>query len=161
MPIYEYRCGACGHYLDALQKMSDAPLRKCPECGKSRLRRLVSAPQFRLKGSGWYETDFKGDSEKKRNLVGHEQAGNLGKPLLDLGDLFVVVIDKHETVGADIQCAGNALQAFHFRIPADFKTGDVFPLQHHGIMVVEHVKHIFRIVLACNGKEESAVIQIH
>jgi putative FmdB family regulatory protein len=70
MPIYEYRCAACGHYLDALQKMSDAPLRKCPECGKSRLKRLVSAPQFRLKGSGWYETDFKGDSEKKRNLVG-------------------------------------------------------------------------------------------
>src|SRR6185295_17843539 len=69
MPIYEYRCGACGHYLDALQKMSDAPLRKCPECGKSRLRRLVSAPQFRLKGTGWYETDFKGDKDKKRNLL--------------------------------------------------------------------------------------------
>ena len=70
MPIYEYRCAACGHYLDALQKMTDAPLRKCPECGKSRLQRLVSAPQFRLKGSGWYETDFKGENEKKRNLVG-------------------------------------------------------------------------------------------
>jgi len=69
MPIYEYRCAACGHYLDALQKMSEAPLRKCPECGKSRLRRLVSAPTFRLKGSGWYETDFKGDKDKKRNLV--------------------------------------------------------------------------------------------
>ena len=69
MPIYEYRCGACGHYLDALQKMSDSPLRKCPECGKSRLRRLVSAPQFRLKGTGWYETDFKGDKDKKRNLL--------------------------------------------------------------------------------------------
>ena len=69
MPIYEYRCAACGHYLDALQKMSDAPMRKCPECGKSRLQRLVSAPQFRLKGSGWYETDFKGDKDKKRNLV--------------------------------------------------------------------------------------------
>lgn len=69
MPIYEYLCGACGAHTDALQKMSDAPLRKCPECGKSRLRRLVSAPQFRLKGGGWYETDFKGDSEKKRNLV--------------------------------------------------------------------------------------------
>jgi putative FmdB family regulatory protein len=69
MPIYEYRCGACGHYLDALQKMSDTPLRKCPECGKSQLRRLVSAPQFRLKGTGWYETDFKGDKDKKRNLV--------------------------------------------------------------------------------------------
>ena len=69
MPIYEYRCAACSHYLDALQKMSDAPLRKCPECGKSQLRRLVSAPSFRLKGSGWYETDFKGDKDKKRNLV--------------------------------------------------------------------------------------------
>jgi putative FmdB family regulatory protein len=69
MPIYEYRCAACGHYLEALQKMSEAPLRKCPDCGKSQLRRLVSAPQFRLKGSGWYETDFKGDKEPKRNLL--------------------------------------------------------------------------------------------
>jgi putative FmdB family regulatory protein len=69
MPIYEYRCGACGHELEALQKMSDGPLRKCPDCGKSQLRRLVSAPSFRLKGGGWYETDFKGDGEKKRNLV--------------------------------------------------------------------------------------------
>ena len=69
MPIYEYRCGACGHQLEALQKMNDGPLRKCPECGKSQLRRLVSAPSFRLKGGGWYETDFKGNGEKKRNLV--------------------------------------------------------------------------------------------
>jgi putative FmdB family regulatory protein len=69
MPIYEYRCGACGHHLEALQKMTDSPLRKCPECGKSQLKRLVSASQFRLKGSGWYETDFKNDKEKKRNLV--------------------------------------------------------------------------------------------
>jgi putative FmdB family regulatory protein len=69
MPIYEYRCSACGHYLEALQKMTDAPLRKCPDCGKSQLKRLVSAPQFRLKGSGWYETDFKNKDEKKRNLV--------------------------------------------------------------------------------------------
>ena len=73
MPIYEYRCGACGHHLEALQKMTEAPLRKCPECGKSQLRRLVSAPQFRLKGSGWYETDFKNKNETKRNLV--ERAG--------------------------------------------------------------------------------------
>ena len=69
MPIYEYRCGACGHHLEALQKMSESPLRKCPECGKSQLKRLVSASRFRLKGSGWYETDFKNDKEKKRNLV--------------------------------------------------------------------------------------------
>jgi putative FmdB family regulatory protein len=73
MPIYEYRCGACGHQLEALQKMNDGPLRKCPDCGKSQLRRLVSAPSFRLKGGGWYETDFKGNGEKKRNLV--ENAG--------------------------------------------------------------------------------------
>ena len=71
MPIYEYRCSACGHHLEALQKMAEAPLRKCPECGKSQLKRLVSAPQFRLKGSGWYETDFKNKSETKRNLVEH------------------------------------------------------------------------------------------
>jgi putative FmdB family regulatory protein len=69
MPIYEYRCGACGHHLEALQKMTDSPLRKCPECGKSQLKRLVSASQFRLKGSGWYETDFKKKDETKRNLV--------------------------------------------------------------------------------------------
>jgi putative FmdB family regulatory protein len=74
MPIYEYRCGACGHHLEALQKMSEAPLRKCPDCGKAQLRRLVSAPQFRLKGEGWYETDFKNKNEVKRNLVGGEAA---------------------------------------------------------------------------------------
>ena len=76
MPIYEYRCGACGHHLEALQRMTEAPLRKCPECGKSQLKRLVSAPQFRLKGSGWYETDFKDKNEKKRNLV--EKGGTEG-----------------------------------------------------------------------------------
>jgi putative FmdB family regulatory protein len=74
MPIYEYRCNACGHDLEVLQKMSDAPLRKCPDCGKSQLRRLVSASRFRLKGSGWYETDFKNKDEKKRNLLGSESS---------------------------------------------------------------------------------------
>jgi putative FmdB family regulatory protein len=74
MPIYEYRCGACGHHLEALQKLSEGPLRKCPDCGKSQLRRLMSAPQFRLKGEGWYETDFKNKNETKRNLVGAESA---------------------------------------------------------------------------------------
>jgi putative FmdB family regulatory protein len=70
MPIYEYRCDACGHELDALQKLSDDPLRDCPECSAAALRRLMSAPSFRLKGSGWYETDFKSDKETKRNLAG-------------------------------------------------------------------------------------------
>jgi putative FmdB family regulatory protein len=66
MPIYEYRCNACGHELEKLQRMSEEPLRDCPECGKPELRRLVSAAGFRLKGGGWYETDFKKDG--KRNL---------------------------------------------------------------------------------------------
>lgn len=69
MPFYEYQCKSCGHDLEAMQKISDSPLRKCPQCGKSQLQRLMSAPVFRLKGGGWYETDFKGDQDNKRNLA--------------------------------------------------------------------------------------------
>ncbi|MFO1502452.1 MAG: FmdB family zinc ribbon protein [Steroidobacteraceae bacterium] len=69
MPFYEYQCQACGAQVEVMQKITDAPLKKCPECGKSRLVKLVSAPVFRLKGGGWYETDFKTDKDKKRNLV--------------------------------------------------------------------------------------------
>jgi putative FmdB family regulatory protein len=65
MPIYEYVCQKCGHELEALQKLTDGPLRKCPACGALRLKRLVSAPQFRLKGTGWYETDFKNGNKKR------------------------------------------------------------------------------------------------
>lgn len=67
MPIYEYRCQSCAHELERLQKMSDDPLVDCPACGQPALKKLVSAAGFRLKGSGWYETDFKKD--RKRNLV--------------------------------------------------------------------------------------------
>ena len=70
MPFYEYQCKACGAEVEALQKITDAPLKKCPECGKNQLAKLVSAPVFRLKGAGWYETDFKTDKDNKRNLVG-------------------------------------------------------------------------------------------
>jgi putative FmdB family regulatory protein len=69
MPFYEYQCKSCGHELEAMQKVSDAPLKKCPDCGKPQLTRLMSAPVFRLKGGGWYETDFKGDKENQRNLA--------------------------------------------------------------------------------------------
>jgi len=69
MPIYEYRCDSCGHEFDALQKLSDERLKDCPACEAVALRRLVSAPSFRLKGAGWYETDFKSDKETKRNLA--------------------------------------------------------------------------------------------
>jgi len=74
MPFYEYQCQACGAQVEVLQKITDAPLKKCPECGKSRLTKLVSAPVFRLKGGGWYETDFKTDKDKKRNLVESEKS---------------------------------------------------------------------------------------
>ncbi len=69
MPFYEYQCKNCGHTLEAMQKINDSPLRKCPHCGKSQLTRLMSAPVFRLKGGGWYETDFKGDQDHKKNLA--------------------------------------------------------------------------------------------
>ncbi|AJX32674.1 FmdB family zinc ribbon protein [Burkholderia oklahomensis] len=62
MPIYAYRCEACGHAKDVLQKMSDAPLSQCPECGKDAFRKQVTAAGFQLKGSGWYVTDFRGGS---------------------------------------------------------------------------------------------------
>jgi putative FmdB family regulatory protein len=73
MPFYEYECPHCGYDEEVLQKITDAPLTKCPNCGKKGLRKLMSAPVFRLKGSGWYETDFKSDKENKRNLAGPEK----------------------------------------------------------------------------------------
>lgn len=74
MPIYEYECRDCGHVFDALQKMSDAVLKECPDCGKPELRKLLSAPNFRLKGGGWYETDFK--DKNQRNLAGDSNAAS-------------------------------------------------------------------------------------
>jgi len=67
MPFYEYQCSKCGHEEEVLQKVSDKPLTKCPECGKSTMNKMVSAAAFRLKGGGWYETDFKGG--KKKNIA--------------------------------------------------------------------------------------------
>lgn len=68
MPIYEYQCRECGEEIEVLQKISDPPLTECPACGKSALKKKVSAAAFRLKGGGWYETDFK--TGNKKNLVG-------------------------------------------------------------------------------------------
>jgi putative FmdB family regulatory protein len=73
MPFYEYECSHCRYYSEVLQKISDKPLKKCPSCGKSTFKKLISAPVFRLKGSGWYETDFKGDKDNKRNLAGTDK----------------------------------------------------------------------------------------
>ena len=77
MPIYEYQCQSCQHQLEVLRKISDEPLVTCPECGKDSLRKKVSAAAFRLKGGGWYETDFKtGD---KKNLAGSADAAGAAK----------------------------------------------------------------------------------
>ncbi|MCX7563821.1 zinc ribbon domain-containing protein [Xanthomonadaceae bacterium XH05] len=75
MPIYAFRCEQCGHEFDRLQKLSDPDPDTCPECAKPTIRRKLSAPQFRLAGSGWYETDFKKDSDRKRNLAGGVEGG--------------------------------------------------------------------------------------
>ncbi len=72
MPIYGYACKICDHTLDALQKIADDPLVECPACGEPGLKRQLSAPRFRLKGQGWYETDFKSDNQ--RNLAGQKEA---------------------------------------------------------------------------------------
>jgi putative FmdB family regulatory protein len=74
MPFYEYQCSNCGHSLEAMQKISDPALKKCPSCGKAQLQKLMSAPVFRLKGGGWYETDFKSDQDSKRNLAERPEA---------------------------------------------------------------------------------------
>ena len=69
MPIYAFECGSCGHAFDRLQRLADPDPDTCPQCGAQQIRRQLTAPQFRLAGSGWYETDFKKDGDKKRNLA--------------------------------------------------------------------------------------------
>jgi putative FmdB family regulatory protein len=73
MPFYEYECSNCRYYTEVLQRITDKPLKKCPSCGKNTFKKLISAPVFRLKGSGWYETDFKTDKDNKRNLAGADK----------------------------------------------------------------------------------------
>ncbi len=78
MPIYAFACTACGHRFDRLQKLSDPDPDACPHCGSAAVQRQVTAPNFRLSGSGWYETDFKKDGDRKRNLAG--EGGEGAKP---------------------------------------------------------------------------------
>jgi len=75
MPIYEYRCSACGFQSEYLQKLSDPPLADCPECGKGRFSKMVTAAGFHLKGSGWYATDFKGGGSTKSATPGADGGG--------------------------------------------------------------------------------------
>lgn len=75
MPIYEYRCGACGHELEVLQKLSEPPLSDCPHCHKPSLNKLISAVGFQLKGSGWYATDFKSSGKPAEKANGKNSDG--------------------------------------------------------------------------------------
>jgi len=107
MPIYEYRCQSCGHELEKLQRLNDPVLTDCPECGKKKLRRLISAAGFRLKGAGWYETDFK--QGNKRNLAeshreGGESAKSSEKSAVNGGG-------KAESPGAKSESTGKAAPA--------------------------------------------------
>ena len=79
MPIYEYVCSECGHALEALQKISDTPLQTCPACEKDALKKKISAPGFRLSGSGWYETDFKSTNQKNLSKGDSADSGSSGK----------------------------------------------------------------------------------
>ncbi|MEO8005251.1 MAG: zinc ribbon domain-containing protein [Betaproteobacteria bacterium] len=83
MPIYEYQCSSCGHKKEALQKLSDAPLKDCPACGKPSLTKLISAAGFQLKGSGWYVTDFKGGKSGKSDS---EKSGSQAASDSKIGD---------------------------------------------------------------------------
>src|ERR1700683_1884845 len=97
MPFYEYECANCKYYTEIMQKVSEAPLKKCPSCGKSTMKKLVSAPVFRLKGAGWYETDFKSDKEGKRNLAEKEKEPQPEK--------------KEEAKGAEVKAADKSSDA--------------------------------------------------
>jgi putative FmdB family regulatory protein len=100
MPIYEYQCESCGREVEKLQRLSDAPLRDCPDCGEAGLKRLISAAGFRLKGGGWYETDFKKDG--KRNLHdGGKAAGSAGSESADPKPAAKPVESKKPAAGAN------------------------------------------------------------
>jgi putative FmdB family regulatory protein len=98
MPFYEYQCNNCGHTLEAMQKITDGPLKKCPHCGKPQLQKLMSAPVFRLKGGGWYETDFKSDQDNKRNLADRPDAD---APKEEKKDKTEVAASKDAPVSAE------------------------------------------------------------
>ncbi len=104
MPIYEFECTACGHRFDELMRLSDPEPAVCPSCGAPQVRKRLSAPQFRLAGGGWYETDFKKDGDSKRNLAG------------DAGDAKPAEAKTGETKPADSKPSESK--------PADSKSGD-------------------------------------
>ncbi len=86
MPIYEYRCQSCGHEFESMQKMSEPRLTDCPECGKAELKKMVSAAGFKLKGTGWYETDFKNSGKAGKKETSAKPAEKKAAPKKSSGD---------------------------------------------------------------------------
>ena len=108
MPIYGFECDACGHRFDRLQKLSDADPSVCPECGAEQLRRQLTAPSFRLSGSGWYETDFKKDGDKKRNLTDKGDGAPVESKTESKGDVGAASDAKSATAEAKVSTGGDA-----------------------------------------------------
>ena len=106
MPIYEYQCPSCGHEMEALRKISDAPLTDCPACGSNELKKKVSAAAFRLKGGGWYETDFK-TGDNKKNIAGDKKADSSSGNTADSGSTAAAGSDKKST-GSDSKTGSSA-----------------------------------------------------
>lgn len=110
MPFYEYECSNCKFYVETLQKISDEPLKKCPSCKKQTLKKLISAPVFRLKGAGWYETDFKSEGEDKRNIADREEPADTAedsKPAADSSDTKAEKSDKKVEAKAEVKTAAS------------------------------------------------------
>ena len=114
MPFYEYECQACKFYTEVMQRITDAPLTRCPSCGKRTLKKLVSAPAFRLKGGGWYETDFKSEKENKRNLVGADKEESKADVKAQASDVKPAAPEAKDSKAADSK-------------PADSKPADSKP----------------------------------
>jgi putative FmdB family regulatory protein len=103
MPFYEYECPKCGHHEEVLQAIGEKPLTKCPSCKKNGLKKLVSAPVFRLKGSGWYETDFKSDKDNKRNLAGADKEEPKAEAKTDTKAEATPEAAKSDSAKADVE----------------------------------------------------------
>ncbi|MDP1931207.1 MAG: zinc ribbon domain-containing protein [Gammaproteobacteria bacterium] len=104
MPIYEYQCGDCGHRMEALQKISDAPLLDCPACHASGLVKLVSASSFRLKGGGWYETDFKTGAKRH----GTQEPSGDGVAVSTATKPEVAAVSSKESAGSAVGAAAGS-----------------------------------------------------
>jgi putative FmdB family regulatory protein len=107
MPIYAYRCESCGFGKDVLQKMSDAPLTQCPECGKDTFRKQVTAAGFQLKGSGWYVTDFRGGNNSNNNANGGSNGNANGSDGKSSGDGAAAGADSGKAASGSSESAAS------------------------------------------------------